>query len=192
MKAEEDMVDVKKEVKDEPLEDTVAVKSEVKAEELDSFSVKVEVKMEESGRCVKRESTEECQENGEDDVVIIDYASARQRFHRRLCDWIEQCVYFQRDKKTWAPAAPCCLPNCFLEPPSAPPPQLRACYHRLTDEQKKQFRRFIDSGLADSIESQNPFWQRLLHPGPLPSHEPERKGATKLKSSGCVRSWLRA
>ena len=59
---------------------------------------------------------------------------------------------FQKDKRTWAPAAPCCLPNTFLDPPQAPDrSEMKACYHRLSKDRKRDFRRWVESPAGDQL-----------------------------------------
>ncbi|CAK0872766.1 unnamed protein product [Prorocentrum cordatum] len=89
-------------------------------------------------------------------------------FAARLPMWIGMCIDFQKEKKTWAPSRPCCLPCFYQDQPAAPPrDELTACYHRLTKEQRREFREFIESGQSDH-KWQGMFstrvWDTMLHP----------------------------
>ena len=73
-------------------------------------------------------------------------------FAARLPLWIQMCKDFQKDKRTWAPAAPCCLPNTFLDPPQAPDrSEMKACYHRLSKDRKRDFRRWVESPADEQL-----------------------------------------
>ena len=181
---------VKGEIKDEVKDDTQEeVKDEVKHEPEHSrikrefkHEIKDEVKREVKGEIkqeLKLEMKEEACELEQDfgrplriqapcrvkrEIDIQDPSS----YEARVPLWIMQCVRFQVAKRTWAPARPCCLPNCFVEP-LAPPPRsdLKSCYHRLTERQKKEFRAFVMS--CEGSQSQRPIdmkgtWDQLLHP----------------------------
>jgi len=85
-------------------------------------------------------------------------------FAMRLPMWIKQCIDFHKESRTWAPTRPCCLANLWLEPRHAPTRNVvhcpKSCYHKLSKQQRKEFRQFIESGQAEEHSS----LKELLHP----------------------------
>jgi len=116
-------------------------------------------------------------------------------FAARLPLWIDQCLRFQQDKRTWAPSRPCCFVNQFVKPLAAPTREdMRACYHRLDRNQQRKFRIFIESGEAERIWShrkKSDFWQKLLHPERMPRQIPQRTGPSErmLVTPSCWKQW---
>ena len=124
-------------------EGSTKCKKEVKKDTANGVRTSVEMK-------VKRErgswkSTEAV-------AIKRELPSSQASFAVRLPLWIQMCKDFQEQKKTWAPARPCCLPNCLLEPRAAPlRHERKACYHRLNKAQRFQFRAWIE-GMSEASE----------------------------------------
>eukprot|EP00931_Biecheleriopsis_adriatica_P027775 TRINITY_DN1663_c0_g1_i4.p1 TRINITY_DN1663_c0_g1~~TRINITY_DN1663_c0_g1_i4.p1 ORF type:complete len:890 (-),score=231.02 TRINITY_DN1663_c0_g1_i4:93-2762(-) len=71
----------------------------------------------------------------------------QREFRRKLHGWIKQCIDFQRAKRTWTPARPCCPANCFKSNVGPPPKprrgqKLKSCFHRLTPCEQRKLKLF--------------------------------------------------
>jgi len=183
--------EIKRELFEDGIEGCCDEEAGIKCEEDDI--VKNEVK-EEMGNKVKKEPEVKQEEQPEDEADEVDeVAKWKDRdpsttFAARLPLFIRQCTDFQLDRRTWAPARPCCLANYFIEP-LAPPPRdaedPKSCYHRLTKKQRREFRTYVERCEAKGrIKHQrnNRHFLRLLHP--------ERRLRKPRKSSGLPRQRL--
>ena len=90
-------------------------------------------------------------------VMQWKYCDPTTTFAARLPMMIRQCVIFQEAKKTWAPAKPCCLANGFIEPPGPPLRDGQSCYHRLTKEQRRTFRDWVENVEAKRLIKRTPY-----------------------------------
>ena len=100
-------------------------------------------------------------------------------FAARFPLWLQMCVDHQKNKRTWAPARPCCMPCLFLDPPVAPiRSELKPCYHRLSKTQKRKFRAWIECMTEESEakflttgrmnDDIRRLWQAYVHPEKIP------------------------
>jgi hypothetical protein len=104
------------------------------------IKAKVEVKRE-PGVVVKREA------GGR-----LEYAAeADWGYAARVPLWVKQCLAFQQARRTWSPARICCVASCFLNPLGPPGREGEpvSCIHRLTKDQRRQLRAYVESEEAE-------------------------------------------
>ena len=148
----------------------IEFKSEIKDEADDAkcyitpIKAKVEVKHE-LGCVVKRERG----------VQQESTAEAHWGYAARVPLWVEQCLAFQKARRTWSPARICCVANCFLEPlgPPGQEGESVACIYRLTKDQRRQLRAYVESReaeqpLSDTVTQRSPLFH-LFGVSPLSS-----------------------
>merc|ERR1719401_729245 len=102
------MTDVKEEEEEEPQEKfQESEEEEVDRKGRDFKNTKVEGEDDKGSQRTTQPSTCKVKEELPDIPPEATFAT-------RLPLWIEQCLKFQRDKRTWAPTRPCCFVNQFV------------------------------------------------------------------------------